>query len=170
MKKRFFYSSLFFLAAFGLHAAYSFWDISRVSELWVQLREVSPLTLYIERQEHYLGFSYALAAAFTTYAVVSFFENQRRGAVGAISGATLGGLLYFAGCFLLGCCGSPLLVVYLSLFGSSALGFTKPLTAMLTLTSVVIGYLWMERKTKEASCRVNAESRNESLEATKEVA
>jgi len=65
-----------------------------------------------------------------------------------VGGVTLTGILYVGGCFLLGCCGSPMLTVYLSLFGSSFLGITKPLVATITTVSVVIGYFWIEKKSK----------------------
>ena len=65
-------------------------------------------------------------------------------------GISLIGVLYFAGCFLLGCCGSPMLIVYLNLFGASFLGFTKPIVLALTVVSITLGYLWMERRAKTA--------------------
>src|SRR5208283_3790556 len=45
----------------------------------------------------------------------------------AAGGLTLLGALMAGGCFLIGCCGSPMLAVYLSLFGAKALGLGKPL-------------------------------------------
>ena len=86
-------------------------------------------TQYFERQDFLLGLSYAITAAFTVYAIVNFLEKRKSGIAGTIGGFTLAGILYFTGCFLTGCCGSPMLTVYLSLFGSSILGIAKPLTA-----------------------------------------
>lgn len=64
----------------------------------------------------------------------------------AIGGVTLSGVLAVAGCFLLGCCGSPMLAVYLSLFGAAFLPFAKPLVAGLTAASLVAGWWWMKRR------------------------
>ena len=50
------------------------------------------------------------------------------------------------GCFLIGCCGSPMLAVYVTLFGSRALGVGKPLTALVTLVSVDCGYWCLSRR------------------------
>ena len=61
----------------------------------------------------------------------------------------LTGILYIGGCFLLGCCGSPMLAVYLSLFGSSFLGFTKPLVATITTVSVINNWTFLDRKEKQ---------------------
>lgn len=102
--------------------------------------------------------SYALAIGFSVYALLRFLESRRGGLAGLLGGITLTGVLCVAGCFLLGCCGSPMLAVYLTLFGSSFLGFTKPLTFALTIASVVVGYIWMERKSVPATdCRKGEE-------------
>ncbi len=94
-----------------------------------------------------MGLSYALAAAFTVYSFMRFSRGQRGGLSGAIGGITMTGVLYFGGCFLLGCCGSPMLAVYLSLFGSSYAGFTKPIVLVVTVVSIGLSWLWMQRKT-----------------------
>lgn len=119
------------------------------------MSEVNFLRVYFERSEFLIGASYALAISFSVYGLIRFLENQKTGIRGLVGGITLTGVLYVAGCFLIGCCGSPMLAVYLTLFGSSFLGFTKPLTFGLTLASIVIGYIWMEKKlvlTTECNC------------------
>jgi len=164
MKKKFFYPGIAFSAAFLIHAAYSLWRTAQISSQWVQIEETTPLSQYLQSQEYFLSFSYALATAFTIYALVSFLQNRKCGAAGIVGGVTITGILYFAGCFLLGCCGSPMLAVYLGLFGSSFLGAAKPLTAILTLVSVIIGYFWMERRAKAGSCCADSESCNDAPE------
>ncbi|NIA31624.1 MAG: hypothetical protein GWP06_17160 [Actinobacteria bacterium] len=100
-----------------------------------------------------LGISYALAGAFTIYAFLKFQSNRKKpGIAGMIGGLTLTGALYGGSCFLLGCCGSPMLAVYLGLFGPSFLGFTKPIILITTIFSLFIGFWWIEKKTKECSC------------------
>jgi hypothetical protein len=76
-----------------------------------------------------------------------FFSPSKVAAVGAaVGGITLVGVLMAGGCFLIGCCGSPMLAVYVSLFGSRALGVGKPLTALVTLVSVSCGYWCLSRR------------------------
>ncbi len=152
MKRKVFYPSLAFVVVFSFHAVYSIVATARKSQQWVQLEKVNPFWSYITQQDYLLGLSYAIASAFTLYAVLQFSRGRKGSLNGVIGGSALTGLLYFASCFLLGCCGSPMLIVYLNLFGASFLGFTKHLTLALTIISVVIGYFWMERKTKPSCC------------------
>ena len=148
MRKRILYPLIAFITVVILHAVYSIWKGIRVSRKWVQMEDIDWLRLYLERQDYFLSLSYALAGAFTVYALFRFLERRRNGAAGVIGGLTLTGILYIGGCFLLGCCGSPMLAVYLGLFGSSFLGFAKPLVLVLTTISIAIGFFWLERRGK----------------------
>lgn len=94
----------------------------------------------------WLGASYALSAAFTMYALLIFRENRRRATAGAVGGLAAMGALYAVGCFALGCCGSPMLPIYLGLLGGKFAGVGGPLTFGLTLLSVGIGFLILGRK------------------------
>lgn len=152
MKKNMLFPAGSFVIVFVLHVTYLFWNHLRLSSIWFQLDQRPFLSLYVEGKDYFLGLSYALASAFTVYALLRFLRNRKSGIGGAMGSLTLTGILYFGGCFFLGCCGSPMLAVYLNLFGSSFLGFTKQLTFMLTLLSVVIGYFWMKRKTDSTTC------------------
>jgi len=134
-----------FTLVFLIHAAYLGWRTSRISQQWTGVEDQSLLSSYFEQQDFWMGLSYALAGAFTVYALLKFSENRKSCVAGIIGGVTLIGILNVAGCFLLGCCGSPMLAVYLSLFGSTFLGFTKPLVAAITLVTVIIGTIWIER-------------------------
>ena len=104
------------------------------------------LTRYIEAGDYWLGTAYALPIAFAAVALRRYREGRfcaaRRFAVG---GVTFSGVLSVAGCYLVGCCGSPMLAVYLSLLGAAFLPFAKPLIALITLMSVLIGWWWMNR-------------------------
>ena len=148
-------AAIAFVVVLLIHFAYSLWQAAKLSGEWVQVKEINPLWQYFERQEFFIGLSYALTAAFTVYAIVNFLEKRKGGIAGTVGGFTLAGVLYFAGCFLTGCCGSPMLAVYLSLFGSSVLGFAKPLTAALTGLSVAIGFIWINRNYKSNACSSN---------------
>jgi len=103
-------------------------------------------------QDYFVSFSYALSASFAVWATARFVYSRRRAAaVGAIGGFSLVTLLAAAGCFLIGCCGSPMLPIYVSLFGSKAAGIGKPLMALITLVSISGGYLHLLRR-PECNC------------------
>ena len=101
---------------------------------------------YIETQGYWLGYSYALSLAFAAAALRRYREERSCSAKTlAFGGVTLSGFLALAGCFLLGCCGSPMLVIYLNLFGASFLPLAKPLLAALTTISILGAWWWMTR-------------------------
>ena len=149
MIKEIFYSLITFVLSFLFHIIYSIWKFSHISKQWIQVENISFLSSYLSQQNYFLSYSYALAGAFTIYALLTFLKNRRSGVTGVVSGVTLTGFLYAGVCFLSGCCGSPMLAVYLGLFGSSFIGFTKPLIAIITTISVAIGYFWIKKKSKK---------------------
>ena len=148
MSKKILYPLSSFIFIFLLHAIYFLWQSYQISGQWVQIENASPLLIYLKRQDFLLGYSYALAGSFTIYAILKFIEGPKCSIVGVAGGMTLMGILSLGGCFLLGCCGSPMLGVYLALFGSSFLGFAKPLIAIITTISVVLGYFWIKNMSK----------------------
>ena len=107
---------------------------------------------YVISQDYFVSFSYALSASFAVWATARFVYSRRRAAaVGAFGGVSLVTLLAAAGCFLIGCCGSPMLPIYVSLFGSNAAGVGKPLMALISLISIGGGYLYVLRR-PECNC------------------
>jgi tetrahydromethanopterin S-methyltransferase subunit A len=142
-------------AVFAAHASYLIWRGERIAQQWAQVDGESALTHYISQRDYLLSLSYAIAAAFTLYAWLRARANAKSGAPGVVGGFTLAGLLSLGGCWFVGCCGSPLLPVYLSLFGSSFVGFTKPLVLALTLSSVSFSLWWMNRKSRHSDCGCN---------------
>jgi tetrahydromethanopterin S-methyltransferase subunit A len=144
------------VAVFATHAGLLIWRGSRIAEQWAALDSESALSHYVSQRDYLVGLSYAIVGAFTTYALLRARAKAKSSVVGAAGGFTLASLLYFGGCWLVGCCGSPLLPVYLSLFGSSFAGFTKPLVLALTVSSVGVGLWWMNRKSRRADCACNA--------------
>lgn len=154
MKKKLFWSMFAFVIVLFVHAAYSIIEAKKISELWAETNQPGYISQYFRNNDYLIGASYALAVGFSIYAILRFADTRRRtGLTGILGGITITGALYVGGCFLLGCCGSPMLAVYLSLFGSWFLGFTKPLTFILTLSSVLFGFFWIERKSKaETKC------------------
>lgn len=101
---------------------------------------------YIETQGYWLGLSYALSLSFAAVAFRCYCEQRSCSTKQvAIGSAILSGALPTVGCFLIGCCGSPMLVVYLSLFGAAFLPFAKPLVAGLTVISLAVAWWWMNK-------------------------
>jgi tetrahydromethanopterin S-methyltransferase subunit A len=135
-------------AVFVSHAGYLIWHGGRIARQWVQIDDVSPVAHYILQHDYLLSFSYAAIAAFTSFAWLRAREHSRAGVKGVFGGFTLGGILAFGGCWLVGCCGSPLLPIYLSFFGASFIGFTKPLIFSMTMATIGFGLWRMNRKLK----------------------
>ncbi len=109
--------------------------------------EASWLELYLEGQHYWLGYSYALSLGFVCYAMGHYWWSSCKttGRV-ALGGLGFSGALLLAGCFLIGCCGSPMLIVWLNLFGAAFLPFAKPLIALLSTVSILATWLWIQSK------------------------
>jgi hypothetical protein len=146
---------LVFASIFGLHVGWKARQEGRVAAQWVAVpssARPSAWARYVERQDYWLGYSYALAAAFTAFALARTLEQRRREARGVLGGVTLIGAVYGAGCYFIGCCGSPMLGVYLSLFGTSLLGALKPIVAGVTTLSVVLSGFYIVWRSQRACC------------------
>jgi hypothetical protein len=143
-----------FLAIFVAHALYVGARAASAPSGWSDFgmsTASGPLGLgaYWRAQEYFMGFSYAVGASFAAWALtrcISFRRARVAAGGAAVGGITLVGVLMAGGCFLIGCCGSPMLAVYVSLFGARALGVGKPLTALVTLVSVGCGYWCLSRR------------------------
>lgn len=114
---------------------------------WVSVSGAEPsswLTRYIEAQSYWVGMSYGMSLAFAAAALRRYRERRVCAARNiAIGGVTISGFLAVAGCYLLGCCGSPMLVVYLNLFGAAFLPLAKPLMALITAVSLTAAWWWL---------------------------
>ncbi len=148
------------LAFVGVYAAHAFY-LSRIvatsMEGWAnsEVMDTGFLGLgpYLQGQDYYMGFSYALGAAFAAWAIGRFLRSRQTAmAAGAAGSITFVGVLMAAGCFMIGCCGSPILGVYLGIFGAKALGIGKPLMALVSLVSVGVGYWYLSWRTKKEMC------------------
>lgn len=138
----------FFLDSASLEPNANWADVSKLT----QHTQLTGYELYFTEGEYFLGLSYAMAAAFTIFALSRFKFDKNKGILGIFSGVTLSAALYAFGCFLIGCCGSPMAVVYAGLLGSSFLGFTKPIVFIITLLSIGIGYRLMLKKPEGKVC------------------
>jgi hypothetical protein len=142
--------ALVFGVVFVAHALYVGARAAAVPAGWTDFgigaEAAGPLGLgaYWRGQDYFVGFSYALAAAFAAWALGRGIPLRQGKA--AAGGVTLAGALMAGGCFLIGCCGSPMLAVYLSLLGAKALGLGKAFMALVTLLSVSCGYWCLGRR------------------------
>lgn len=106
---------------------------------------------YIKGQEYFLGISYALSFAFIAFAFFKFKENRKNALKAAMGGGIFTVILWFL-CFLFGCCGSPMLIVYLNLLGISGLKVPKLALLLMTIAFVALGYIWLIKKSVKFCC------------------
>jgi hypothetical protein len=107
------------------------------------------LKRYLETQGYWLGYSYALSLAFAAVLARRYWEERFcSGKTLLAGGVSFSTFLAVAGCFLAGCCGSPMLVVYLNLFGAWFLPLAKPLVAALTTLTILATWWWMHKRSK----------------------
>jgi hypothetical protein len=148
---------LVFVGVFAAHAFYLSRVVAAHMGGWANSEIIDTgflgLGPYLQAQDYYTGFSYALGAAFAAWAIGGFLRSRQAAiAAGAAGSITFVGVLMAAGCFMIGCCGSPMLGVYLGIFGARALGISKPLMALVSLVSVGVGYLYLSRRARKEIC------------------
>lgn len=139
------------VALFHFAWFYFFPETDPAQSRWETAQSISVLDRYIDGQNYLLGYSYALAIGFAAVAFRSYREKRFCSAGSfAVGGLTLSGFLAVAGCYLTGCCGSPMLGIYISLFGAGFLPFAKPLVAVITTISIVVSWWCMNRSKRFA--------------------
>ncbi|MHC4828545.1 MAG: hypothetical protein ACYTEY_18490 [Planctomycetota bacterium] len=148
-----------FIVVLGFHFAWIglFPEDNPAQNRWVSIgpaAQPSWLARYIDGQHYWMGYVYALSLGFAVIAVRRYLEDRScRARNFAIGGVTFSGFMSVAGCFLVGCCGSPMLGVYLSLFGAAFLPFAKPLAAAICTLLILGSYLWLRRMSQRARDR-----------------
>ncbi len=106
--------------------------------------------LYLETESYWLGYSYALCVAFIVMASQRYLLTRCKTTGRMVfGGVTFTGGLAVLGCFLIGCCGSPMLIVWINLFGAGFVPLAKPLVALVTTCSIVIAWYWMRYSYKK---------------------
>ncbi len=154
--RRLLFPAAVFVAVFGFHYLWRgiFPENDLAQNQWVSIAGVNPeswFERYVATQSYWLGYSYALSLTFAVYALRRYREERSCAARNmVVGGVTLSGFLAVVSCYLVGCCGSPMLAVYLTLFGAVFLPFTKPLIAGLTTITIVAAWLWMLRRQRLA--------------------
>lgn len=159
-RKRCLSALVMFIIVGAVHVGWFLWSTQSMAggSEWASLSdEVAPgfaerLGDYVSQKQVFMGYSYALSAGFMTLVLCSILAGRKGATVTASAGgATLGAIFAALGCFLSGCCGSPMLAVYVSLFGARVAGFTEPLVAGVTTIMVAASWWWMSRRGLKAS-------------------
>jgi len=133
-----------FIIVFMLHAVYfKYSEGSCSSTSWFQR--------YIEEDEYLLGISYALSVTFMIFAFLKYKENRKNALKAGLGSGLLAVLLWFS-CFFFGCCGSPMITVYLNLFGLSTLKIPKLALLIMTIIFIGIGYFCCLKKPSKCFC------------------
>lgn len=146
-----------FLAVLAVHFVWLgfFPDEDPAQDRWARApasERASWLSLYLDTGSYWLGFSYGISIAFAVAAFRRYREARASCARNlAVGGISFSGFLSVVGCYLLGCCGSPMLAVYLSLFGAAFLPFLKPLVAALTAATTLAAWWWLDRRLSRAT-------------------
>lgn len=121
-----------------------------------EVDQCTPLEEYFETGDPWIGLSFALALTFAFYAWSRFRRDRSRKAENAtLGGLGITGLIYAAGCFVIGCCGSPMLGVWLGLVGPHFVPLAKPLVFLITVISVSWGWWNLNLKAKAEACECN---------------
>lgn len=158
--RRWFLPLLAFALVLGLHFAWSGTHPECADPSGACATGCAPqsswLAGYRESGSYWLGLSYAASAAYAVAAIRRALERRSKAArAGAARGFAISTLLPFVGCWFAGCCGSPMLGVYLNLLGARFLPFAKPLVAGLTAVMLTASWAWTRRREKSqaaASC------------------
>lgn len=123
------------------------------------------LSGYFGNGDVFLGFSYALGAAFSVWSFMRFRAcRSASSAAGAAGGTVLTAGLAAAGCFLAGCCGSPMLAVYAGIFGAGTLTIPKWAVALLTAALCGTSMWWQNRDRNGCGCQNDGAERTDSEE------
>lgn len=145
------------LAGLAAFLAYAGWIVLRpeasMAPGWAVAADplADRIRAFLSGDSFWMGASYALSAGFTVFALLVFRGNRKRAAVGAAGGIAMAGAIYGLGCFFLGCCGSPMLAIYVGLLGAKWAKVTGPLMLGVTLASVTLG-VRMVRRRPECGC------------------
>lgn len=144
------------LAVFGVHAYVLMYVAEDVAaSRWVALETpgfVQKFSSYWSGGGVWLGYCYGVAAGFALWSVMRWI-GERRSAATAAGGVTLSGVIAGAACFMTGCCGSPMLGVWIGIFGAASAPFLGPFAALITTVSVAMVVRGGLRKVRQGANR-----------------
>jgi hypothetical protein len=143
-----------FLAVVGAHFVWLglFPERNPAQSRWAEIPagDGSWLTTYLDGGGYWLGYSYGIALAFAAAGLRRYREKRLAASRAlALGGLSVSGVLAVVGCYLIGCCGSPMLAVYLSLFGAAFLHWAKPLVALITTAFLLAAWIFSLRCGRE---------------------
>lgn len=139
------------LVVFGVHGWYTMYGVPvETVSRWMTLEPqgfAERLGVYATTGGVWLGYCYGVAAGFGLWSALSWYSRRRAG-FAAAGGLTLSGAIAAFACFMTGCCGSPMLAVWVGLLGAAAAPWLGPAAALLTTVSVAaVGYgMWRRSK------------------------
>lgn len=110
-------------------------------------------TFYLRMQHYFVSLSLGVAFAYGAFALIKMRGRSR----GAVAGSVfIAFLVWFTSC-----CGAPMLVIILGILGISVGSTTlsPPVVALVTLTFVSFGMIWLMKKTKEVCCKMAEEGK-----------
>lgn len=147
-------ASILFVLVFVAHGWYSMYGaVEEASSRWVELAPAGfsdRLHGYFTGGGLWLGYSYALAGAFALWTALDWLGRRESG-VKAVGGFSLSGAVAGAACFMTGCCGSPMLGVWVGLLGASAAPYLGPFAALVSTLSLFAAARLM-RRGKSGAC------------------
>jgi hypothetical protein len=140
----------------GLAAHFSFiaWRLHSARMAWADAPALSLVDLfakYYADSEYIIGLSVACSFAFAAYVLRRTFLQTQMKLATAVGASSFSTFMALFGCFLVGCCGSPMLAVYAGIFGATFAPLAKWLTLVVTLFSIGFGYRWIRRNEKKCA-------------------
>ena len=148
-------SLLVFAAVFGVHGYLAMFPaVDPALARWAVEEPTFSARLggYYTTGALWLGYSYALSAGFGVFCLGRWLLAPTP-LFKMAGGVTLSGALAGGACFLTGCCGSPMLGVWISVFGASAAGYLGPVAALLTTVMTALAGWGLFRKTSNNALR-----------------
>ncbi|MDZ7311299.1 MAG: hypothetical protein ONB45_08465 [candidate division KSB1 bacterium] len=148
--------AIFFGFAAGLAAHFGFiaWRLQSTRMAWADMPALSLAGLfekYYADSEYIIGLSVASSFAFAAFVLRRTFMQARMKLATVVGASSFSTFLAVFGCFLVGCCGSPMLAVYAAIFGATFAPLAKGLTLAVTLFSIGLGYGWIRRNEKKCA-------------------
>ena len=130
--KKLFVPLIVFIAVFIAHMLYYKIVSQNASPIWWKL--------YVVTQTYFISFSLGLSFAFGAFALTMMKKSSK----GAVAGSTAIALLVW----FTSACGAPIIAVVLGVVGVGIGSTALPpsASALMTITFITFGYLWLKRK------------------------
>lgn len=100
--------------------------------------------------DHYIGLSIALGASFILYALLKYIEKRKDGAGSVVRGVIIPGTIFLILYIFLGCADTIVQEYYVEKIGWVFIVIIKRLTLLITVISVITGYIYIYRKTRHS--------------------